>query len=107
MATWVVSGILTTGAGLVESVLSIYEALTLSVGILFDQIATGGSVLLTGPTIVLDVLDGVITTIAANSGPLSPLVIVALWGGTLAVGLWIARQLPGWLWRLYQVIPGT
>ena len=105
VATWIVGGILSVWAGVVDSLLAIYGALNSALSILFEQLGNAGAIVLTGPSIVLETVDMAIQTLAANAGPLGPLVIVLLWGGVLVLLLislrWIARG----LWLLYNAIP--
>lgn len=105
VATWIVGGILSVWYGVVDSLLAIYGAINSALSILFDQLGNAGAIVLTGPSIVLEAVDAAILTLAANAGPLGPLVIVLLWGGTLVLLLislrWIARG----LWLLYNAIP--
>jgi hypothetical protein len=105
--TWVVSSVLSVGEALVGSVNAVYDSLASVVEIFFDQVGTAGSVLLTGPMILLDTANTAIQSIAAASGPFAPVVIAVLWAVIVALIIYMVRNLPRVLWTIYQLVPGT
>lgn len=107
VVTWLVGGVLGFGEGFVGSISAVWDSLLGAGGILFDQALTLGSVLLSAPRLLLDVIDGTIMSIASSSGPFAPLVIVALWTVVVVGIATAARNVPRILWYAYQVIPGT
>lgn len=105
IATWIVAGILDVTAGVVDSLLAIYGAINSSLRVLIDTVGLGGSVILSGPEIVLSVVDGVILSLASNAGVFGPLVIVLLWSVTVVLLLVSIRWMIRGLWLLYNAIP--
>lgn len=107
VVTWLVGGVLGLGTGVVGAITAAIESILGAGGILYDQLLTLGSIILSAPMLLLDVIDGAIMSIASSSGPFAPLVIVGLWAVVVVAIATAARNLPRIVWYIYQVIPGT
>lgn len=107
IATFIVSSVFDLFGYIVGSILLVFNYVAGSLNLATVNFVNGQRLILAQLLAFLRAITAIIAGITASAGPAAPLVIALFVAVGLVIAWEVLKRLPGWVWKLYQLIPGT
>lgn len=91
VAAWLVGGVITAWTYVIEAILAVAESIRYVGRSLESALIPLGQIFQSIPYLVLDPFNDVILIVAASTGPLAPVAVVALWTASFVALLYVIR----------------